>query len=275
MGRNDLTTKAAVWVKEWGAHLGRPNATAVLYQGFAKIGTYLYTCVPYGAASGGPGGEIWNRTIYRLNWSDGVLSATVPMPTGFTVEGGMTTDGTDLLIWTNRGIVRMTTAGVITANYGYPYYYAGAVGEYSLSPWNSNTGNTAYQQLFKGQDHGNLFPFGYDTYLRNDSRYISQYMGIPDFTTLSGMGGGTNDSNSRHIRFVNGKLWLSTSPAETAGPSAVGANRPLMIGITGANCFSRALLDAPVTKTSSQTMKVSYELSFPDMDTWTHDHPAV
>jgi len=261
MGRNDLTTKAAVWMKEWSTHYGRGNATPTLYQGLAKIGTNLYTAVPYNAASGF-GGEFWDRQIYRIAWADGTLSATIPLPTGYTVAGGLTTDGTDLLIWTNRGIVRMTTAGVITANYGYPYYYAGAVGEYNLAPWDPYNGNSGYQQLFKGQDHGHMF------------RYVNQTLQYPTFTTQGGLSGGTANENARHLRFVNGKLWLPFSPAENAG-AGMGNNRPIMPGITGANCFSRALLDAPVTKTSSQTMKVSYELTLPDMDTWVHTFPSI
>jgi hypothetical protein len=196
------------------------------------------------------------------------------MPTGYNIVGGMTTDGTDLLIWTNRGIVRMTTAGVITANYGFPYYYAVAVGEYSLSPWDPYNAAGNYQQLFKGAGYGNMFPFGAGNAFYNGSRNIQQIIGWPTFTTMGGLGSGTDNENARHLRFINGKLWLPYTTHEHAG-AGMGNSRGVMTGITGANCFSRALLDAPVTKTSSQTMKVSYELTLPDMDSWVHTFPGV
>jgi hypothetical protein len=274
VGRNDLTTKAAVWNRRWDTDYSRASATNTLYTGLAKIGSFLYMAIPGTQVSGGPSGEIWNRQVYRVNWSDGLGLTLIPLPTGFTLDGGMTTDGTDLFVWTNRGICRMTTAGAITANYGTPLQYVNGVAENSLSPWNTTTAG-GYQQLLKGNTQGPMSPFGPSAHLQTPNYSIQQDIYLPNFQTVGGYGDGGNDPNGRHIRFVNGRLWMfCPDPVQNAG-AGLGASRPMMTGITGANAFSRALLDAPVTKTSSQTMKVSYELTFPDMDAWVHDHPTV
>jgi hypothetical protein len=274
VGRNDLTTKAAVWNRTWNTDYSRANAVSTNYTGVVKIGSFVYMSIPSTTASGGPSGEIWNQNIYRVNWSDGLGLTLIPMPAGFVTEGGLTTDGTDLIVWTSRGIVRMTTAGVITENYGYPLQWATAVGEYSLSPWDAGAGSTFQQQLFKGDQHGGTpSPFGVTNLLQNTERTLQQVIHIPYWQNQGGLiTFNTNNVNSRHLRFGNGRLWIAQS-ADNAGAGY--PNRYIMAGVTGANCFSRALLDAPVTKTSSQTMKVSYELTFPDMDAWVHDHPAI
>jgi hypothetical protein len=274
IGRNDLTTKAAVWTRTWQTDYSRANVTSTTYMGLAKIGSFLYIAVPEHGTSGGPSGEIWDRQVYRVNWSDGLGLTLVPLPTGFTLAGGMTTDGTDLFVWTNRGICRMTTAGAITANYGYPRDFIAGVAENSLSPWNPTTSG-GYQQLLKGNTQGPLFPFAPGYHLQSPGYSIQNDIYYPMFDGQGGYGDAGPNENSRHLRFVNGRLWLVAPSGITNAGAGLGASRALMIGITGANAFSRALLDAPVTKTSSQTMKVSYELTFPDMDAWVHDFPTV
>jgi hypothetical protein len=275
LGRNDLTSKAAVWTRTWQTDYARANNTPTTYMGLAKIGSFLYISVPSSGTSGGPSGEVWQNQLYRVNWSDGLGLTLVPFPTGFYSIGGLTTDGTDLIAWTNRGIVRMTTAGAITANYGCPLLHVGAVGEYSLSPWESNTGSTFQQQLFKGDGHGHhMWPFGNLNEIQNPERSNQMTINLPNFQTTGGIANTGASENTRHLRYANGKLWLPCPSSENAG-AGIGASRNIMPGITGANAFSRALLDAPVTKSSTQTMKVSYELTFPDMDLWVHDHPGI
>lgn len=270
IGRFDIATKTSVWMKQWSTDYSRAtNSGAWPYM--AKVGTDIYVAHPSTALSGGPSSEVWNQQLYRINYSDGTLTGLVPMPSGYVIEGGVASDGTDLFVWTNRGIVKMNTAGTILESYGMPIGTYSGLGEFMNTPWPTGSG-ASNQELFKGELQGvTMWPWAVGE--TRDTSYIN---GIrQDFMmhqyTQTRVNAAVNDTANRELQYANGRLWIGN----TATPGQPIAGRAYIIGVTGANSVSRALLDSPVTKTSSQTMKVSYELTFPDPDSWIHDHPAV
>lgn len=215
------------------------------------------------------------KKVLRINPADGTVSATVALPAEYHIHGGMTTDGTDLFILTNRGLVKMTTAGVILENYGYPTpaVVQNDTLEKGLSPWPTDPSNLQYEkfQFVGDQESFGIAPLNN---FEEGIRYQTHRSGLlgnlytKDWdASFSAHGTTFNDSWKGRPFFWNGRLWMGSYN----GPN-FGVN---WSGVSGANMLSRTLLDAPVTKNSSQTMKVSYELTMPNLFTLVHDHPAV
>lgn len=225
-------------------------------------------------------GQSANLTkLTRHSVATGAYEANVPLPSGYTVQGGMTTDGTDLFIWTNLGILQMTTTGTYVMNWGWPVGHHGANIEQGSSPWttgstNQNQARSHYPGSYQipllhpisESGAGSWFTLGHTTYFNQvvypwRSPWRSDFPGSP--TLASNVG--------RRLYFANSRLWMSAH----SWNSGAGFGRYGIIGITGANCLSRTLLDTSVTKSASQTMKVSYELTLPDPDANWHTHIAV
>lgn len=249
--------------------------TPTLLNGFtdvdlARVGTKLY-CVCRNSTGGN------NTKVLRFSTSGSTdPEASFILPKSLEVVGGITTDGTDLFIVCKTGLCRITTSGAFVENYGLPTGTGANIASGSLtdtiakddlvSPW--STGHSNSGDVFGGQD---LPIIGMSVY---DEGGSNEYMRMTDQTEAVMVHQyypnylANNDQTwPSHPTYLNNRLWIkfTTSPG---GRRAYG-------GFSGANCLSRTLLDAPVTKSSSQTMKVSYELTLPDIWSLVHDHPAI
>ena len=278
IGKSSIANPAAttsVWFKDFGTDYGRNNAAGQrLGSSICKIGSYLYVCFPDTSLSGGAGGEGWYQPIYPINESTGALDGLVPLPSGMVITGGLTTDGTDLFVATNKGVVKMTVAGSIVEMYGRPGHWHEGDAEFGLSPWSTGSGS-ANQFIHPGAAQGAhvATPGGSNIRFMNDTTYSNNaddYHRLGYFTNSAWNDISVEDWNIRKLVFWNGRLWVPGN--HFMDHNFVANTRNGLMGLTGANCFSRALLDTPVTKNSSQTMKVSYELTLPDMDQFWHDH---
>lgn len=284
IGKSSFATPAATtttWFKDMGTDYGRTSNQGLNYTAdICKIGTYLYVVVSDTSLSGGAGGEVWNGQVFRIVEATGALDATLPFPSGMFARGGICTDGTDMFIATNRGIVRMTPAGVVEENLGLPSSFNSGNSEYSLDPWNALNSSGTYAQILRGNGQGAMmWPSSNGVQWLRDENYYVQHGGYhfkAPFARNNYNDDHTDDWDTRFPIFWNDRLWFSgrylsdSNVGETADPIYAS-----LMGLTGANMFSRALLASEVTKTSSQTMKVSYELTLPDIDSWWHDHMAV
>jgi len=222
--------------------------------GLAYDGTWLYVCAT--------GDATYASKVYRIDPADGSLSATIDIPAQYgTVAGaGMCFDGTNLLIQTTFGICRMTVGGTPVSPYCYGVPLAGEIDETAVSPWSTTSqlygtrtrgfaGLTVDQRLVVQDANGNL---------QSDS----------GASMMTGeLWGQTINSPQPTVRGMvvhDGKLWLVASIMASTAFAATGSGG--LIAVTGSNCFSRTVLDTPITKTTSQNMKISYEVTWPIHD---------
>lgn len=285
LGKSSFSTATATtttWYKEMGTDYGRDAGLGESYTtDIVKIGSYLYATVADTSLSGGAGSEVWNEQIFRINEADGTLDATLLFPSGMYVQGGLTTDGTDLFVVTNKGIVQMDTAGTITTYLGMPNLYLPGTVEYAVAPWNPANTSSQHQKVLSGSSQGwSLFPGSTNVKWLRDSTHTTHHDGgifRAPYARNVYSDVAISDWNTRLPQFWNDRLWVSGYylADRNVGDNDADPIKSSLLGLTGANMFSRALLGSEVTKTSGQTMKVSYELTFPDMDTWWHSHPTV
>lgn len=222
---------------------------------------------------GYPAGNAADK-LYRIDPATGALSATLAaFPDGAVLQAGtggvgqgMDFDGTDILVWTNKGILKVSTAGapVSPFNYGYPADVTGAAT--AVSPWNATA--SRYGAMGRGQT-GVAVP---------SIRYVTTYAGsvsAPQAGSYAegmvGESGVPNQGTSIAPNGINvkaGKLWVLCRTG--ANPSFAPSGPVMLMAVTGANFFSRVVLDSPITKNTSQNMKITYELTWPGHDpaTW-------
>lgn len=187
-GRGWVARYNAAGARSWIYDAGYPG-TGSSYggspAGIAVIGTTGYfTHAPAYYPS-----STTHDTIKRLDLTTGAETATIPFPNaldGGTVlsKGGCVTDGTDLYVMTDEGIIKMTTAGAVLDYLGDPL----AAGDYTdtgVSPW-STTGSgyratnltgarfwTTNNQQLGTLTVGTLDLSGGKLYLRNSANVLS------------------------------------------------------------------------------------------------------
>lgn len=221
-----------------------------ILQGATVIGDNLYLAVYSGTG--------WTTTstqniIQRFDLTTQTVTATIPLGSGITFSANvgncqLATDGTDLLVSTNIGIVRYSTAGVLLDVLGDPD--PGTWTETGIAPW-STSGSQQY--LGAGARERDYF------YLITGQQLneVSQLSSTNDRRN-NGLGGRGPTNPQPGIAVRDGKLWTLTGNNYATTSASVG-----MFPIKGGNIFSRSLLDAAIVKTSSSTMKWTYELTLP------------
>lgn len=187
--------------------------------------------------------------VYRVNPADGTLSAAINLPTGLWVPNGyaLTTDGTDLYVPTQAGILKMETDGTPIEITALPSQGASST-EAGLSPFQTATTSNTLYEFYAGESPS----LDKRDALRSSSYTLSE-------GSRSTWGSATGLYMSNRLIHFDGSLWMCRGGSGTPFP-----NLNSFVSLGGGNMFSRALLDSPVTKTASQTMKVSYELTMPD-----------
>lgn len=230
--------------------------------GVVYDGTNLFVC-------GSPGDDTMAGNIYRIDPATGALSATIALPAGVLVDNtfGMAWDGTNILLGTNVGIIKLDTTGVPVSpyNYGMPLQIRDT--STAVAPWTTTAGD--YGSIGRRGTGVTPVRIGID----------EGFQTFPDFTTSAGVFGEMNQFTRasdpsaaslavRGMTVHNGKLWLLT--CFSCHPDFAPSGACAFIGVTGANMQSRAVLDSPVTKTSSQNMKITYELTWPLADLTTY-----
>lgn len=188
--------------------------------GMALVGGKIYACFGYTTSSFVVGCE----GVKRINPSTGALEATLPFQNSIDggavyAKGGLCSNGTDLYVLTDEGIVKMSTAGTALAYLGDPV--DGQVAEAGLAPW--STTSSAYR--------------------------VANMGGVRGWPSTSGGQVGTAGV-ALALSYSGGKLY--------------GTDGGTLVTIDGRNVFSRTVLDTPVTKTTSSTMKWTYELTLPE-----------
>lgn len=180
--------------------------------------------------------------IFRVRLSDGVVTATLPH--GNDIEGNP--------IYSQGGICTdgtdlyvYTTEGIVKmATDGTVIEW---LGDHSV-PEYTDTGVSPWITTTNG----------YRTYNPNASRHAgATYTAVGSYAT-------------RLLSYSGGELYTRAASEQNSYVQKV----------EGWNCYSRAVLDTPVTKTASSTMKWTYEITFPDSwisagttDEWVHPLP--
>lgn len=215
-------------------------------------------------------GEAVRRTnVYRLDPATGAVSATIPVPGGIEISSstygaGMAFDGTDLILSTDIGFVKMSTAGALVAPYCYGQPLSPASSGTAVTPW--ATGSSYWKSAGR-QDTGVvtpviLLPENVSTGTLGANLNASGVLGEINNTARTGAAAGSLAMTS--MLFYAGKLWIYCGLAVNSELDANGTGA--LIAVTGANMLSRAVLDSPVAKTTSQNMKITYELTWPGAD---------
>lgn len=235
--------------------------------GLAYDGTHLYAVASGDSAS-------YARKVYRLDPATGALTATIDIPTDYGVVSnyGLTFDGTHLLIGCSTGICRMSVAGTAVSPYCYGLPLSSPSSDTGVSPWSTIAG--LYGTVSRGVT-------GLSAQRRSIPVAITGT--IPNSQIDAGIiGEGVFDDlkTSTFLGVVgmtvyDGKLWLAVPEMVSPVFAPVGSGG--LIAVTGANCFSRTVLDSPITKNTSQNMKISYEVTFPftDPTLWPEHWPVV
>lgn len=245
------------------------------------------------------GSNVWiasnDGTIRRVDISGGTPSVTATInpslpPDGATNQpiASMCTDGTDLWVYYDtRGVYHINTSGTVLHYYGHsPMAVNTAVS--GSSPWSTNlytcgdqtwTLSNATEGTY-GSSAG--YPGGsMGTWTREEAyprfpghaptHADSLGISIPAeiLTGPSQLGGSGYSVNAvgGGLRIIDGKLcWMKFGGVAYAGSTPAGLTKNgfcLSFAELGYNLGSRVLLDSPLTKATSQTMKVTYNTTWP------------
>lgn len=212
-----------------------------MYSAGVMIGNTLYV------HSGAQG------VVYTYDATTGTQGTSITFPTfppglpasASNVFPQMTTDGTDLYltVGTANGaspIFRMTTAGVVTQVIG--LRQINSVNEVSTTPYASASRSCPPLSLIETGD----------SYVLGN---LSTNVGVGRAQT-AGFNVFQMGTTGVTLMWRNSALWISNAPP-TNGLV------PFWGGPIGWNLGSRVLLGAPITKTSAQTMKITYTLNLP------------
>jgi hypothetical protein len=204
--------------------------------------------------------------IYKVDLTSFTLSATLPIEgngSGILVAGaGVVAIGTDLYVQTTEGIHRYQTSdGAFVENYG--RLWSAGFSEQGQTPWATGTSPNQY----------GMYPIA-----GRDALWL--YRGHPTASTNGSMFSGfySTDDGQSTVPFLlsdGTRLWEANGNfGDNSNPVLVTGNRTIA-PIFGGNAFSRSVLDADVTKSTSSTMKWTYELTLPA--SWradpTHEEP--
>ena len=213
------------------------------------------------------GGEA-NPPIVRLDLTGTPppISATITVnwPSYWTAGTvtSMCTDGTDLyLMHQYGGVVRVNTSGTIQEFLGHSSPLAAY--ENNSAPYSGNKltpGNQQYEGLYYVKAYGGGTG-AYATAIASGSAgAMFPYRRANNGNIFIGYQGG-NINGGSYLAWIDGKLQMAMSPMRISSSEAVVVGHAEM----GWNLGTRALLGSPVTKTSSNTMKLTYQIDLPQV----------
>ena len=212
------------------------------------------------------GGEN-NPPIVRLDLTGTPppISATITVnwPSHWTAGrvASVCTDGTDLyLLHQYGGVVRVNTSGTIQEFIGHPDTLA--TYENNSAPY-SGSKLTAGNQQYEGFYMVRTYNSGLAAYSAAQASGTAMCM-FPyrrGNTTYHYIGYGIQQVGYSYLAWIDGKLQMAFAPYRTSSSEAVVCGHAEM----GWNLGTRALLGSPVTKTSSNTMKLTYQIDLPQI----------
>lgn len=260
--------------------LTRNFRTEVQSSGFGTENNSVY---PVGVTA--VGGKIWvtaksqtpstyfpadldvNRTIYRVDIATGLVDGKIVLPldldgnaiiharedsSDIRAHNSLATDGTDIYVGSSLGILRVSTAGAVLDHLGDPYSIGGTSGfrETGIAPWSTATDQQIHE--WRQQPRENLLRMDYFRTDLSDGWNGYYRTNNPSTTELGYAKTG--------LGIIGGKLFVTKSNGGTIN----GSSAWLAAYSTGGNnMMSRTLLDTAIVKTSSSTMKWTYELTLP------------
>jgi len=201
-----------------------------------------------------------NAVMYKLSPTDGTIVTRVPLnlSTSATYEDacGIAWDSTDGNFWVNlsKGLVKVDSSGNLVGPawaYGAAGYGGGYSSETATSPfsgtatWYASRVNETYTLTNAGlsQSTSEMFYTDWPSYIEGPSCYASYWVGGA-------------------LVMKGGEPWGGYGVSTNSNGSSA---YPSLLGITpmrGNNLASRMRLSSPVTKTSSNALKVTYTFTF-------------
>ena len=177
-------------------------------------------------------------TIYRIDPTTGATEITIPLGTDangdpVVSEASICTDGTDLFVGTSQGVAKYDVSGGSFVEW-YGYLTNTTWNETGLTPWNTQASyqDVIYTGTGRGPDMTGAF---------NSSASDSYAANVPTDAPTWREG----------LRMDSlGRLWISDDVGSVGN-------------VDGGNLFSRSVLGSSISKTSSSTMKWTYEITFP------------
>lgn len=235
-------------------------------------GTFMYAHIGCGRLYG----TGMKDKIYRVNVADGTLSTTINYPTDYTscTEGGICLHDGDLLVSTRQGIIRLDTGGVPVYPYNYGSIVSGDWGNNIVGPFYNDT-ETALAPWATTADlyQGDRGQYGVTSRLESFGRAAASLTPMGNNTIGASTGGSTiqavQKAQARGTLVAYGDdlyvtHWGTDDSTGKPQDRAVSSGNPgLLWRVNGANMLSRVRLSSPATKGSAQTMKISYEITFP------------
>jgi hypothetical protein len=234
--------------------------------------THVLTLVGTGSGSGGRtklgvaviGGNAYvsstsdndaqNTKIYRVDLTSFTVTATLTLDGSATHLGGMTAIGSHLFVSTSEGVQKyLASDGSYVESYGLLEF--DGFTEQGQAPFNTSTSPNGYGLNGLGMrdalwlHRGHL---GAPTNGDMSSGFYAPY--LPQSASVE----------PPHLFGDGTKLWAGIGNYNATGSQdhANNAGRTLA-RLRGGNAFSRSVLDSPVTKSTSSTMKWTYELTLP------------
>ena len=214
---------------------GSVNGVSYHYLTGECIGTDLFIADAYG----------FDSPIYRYDTTTTLptLTATITpqWPTARVGSGGISSlisNGFDLIAYHGKaGVIMLDTSGNRKAWFG---YFGSGASELGSNPYSATYAISGLSVIE-----------GFYSY-RQTSSLPSSYGGNPSHA-YSGA-----SPTSSALLWVDGTLYTFGGMANSGTESVLASISPF-----GNNLGTRVVLDAPVTKSSSSTMKISYEIEFP------------
>ena len=258
------------------------------------IGGNVYVAVGRGDASPSYVIDTLSKTyplnLYRFDDSDGSFDATVSLPSGWKHAGQITTDNTRIFVLCDDGIRIMNVSGsqVSPYNLGLPWVSdPNLLGDYDVDHHETATspmsgfGKPGYgpKNTPDVRNGRSRIVTLRETTTNSDLASATRLIGSPELLGKSNiedlMDMDDNGYTWPTLMWRDSRLWVCQSrwsaPANGGpGVDAFGYDggnnytRLIVASVDGNNMFSRTRLSSPAEKTSSNTMKITYELTLPD-----------
>lgn len=272
--------------------------------GAVIVGGKLYVMTGTYTTSTDPLGDPDNIKMMRFEPSTGAFEANIPLPTGQVGWGCLATDGTNLLASTNEGLLVLSTAGSPQSPYNLGHVMARMGTATNDNAWDawvtgspSNYGIGAQTQenmVSPGTVNGMRVGMGRNAIDKLKHRHSSNpamFAGSADGTypsntegygtglavgslSIQTPGGSVSQAPTPYLsysegetpqyKFHDGKLWFEAQSWYYNLTNWGRSDSFPLCSVDGSNMMSRARLDSPVTKTASQNMKITYEITLPD-----------
>lgn len=237
------------------------------------------------------------QRIARLDATTGAFEAWVDLSSVLEateyLTGNIESDGTDLIVETTQGIKKFTVGGAYVANsaigaprFIYPWVTGQLDGQATnnLAHWQEQgvapdstgvywqlgpyrTGSNGVHSSRQGPFVHSDFKFvnvaiSYRYWEANQRNWLVAPFARVSSTNMSSSWTSKQQKLFRH----DGKLWLGDRIASThtvQNTWGTATSGFACYSVDGFNMFSRARLDSPVTKSSSETMKITYQIVLP------------